>query len=577
MIFYSSNNNLVLILSIVGGVILAAAVLVFFLLKRNNKNKYLTKMDNLVSLVNIENKSQIDAYITRLANIAKKNENYVDISKMISKRFEDLMTNEKEKLVVRHKGLKERILNEKKIKKGLLDQIKSFESAVNQYVKEVKQIQKDLENYFIEGDRLRVRLTELQDKYQQILSDLDKYSSAIAICKNELLSYLSDVEMYFDVFDGNLSSAKYKEADKNLSNIEEMVMNLYGYIERIARYCNMVDEVIPNQLEELFYKNAELEEQGYVVSHAKVNEFIANVKTLLESCKASFKRLYFSEFEDISYDIQNKLAEVHARLDQEVVCKHELDEKYQQVNDKFAFASSEFISTKRSFYLMLDFYKLPSEYHEKFQNFQSNATKLTDLKREYDESIFVNAKNPASYMLIKVGKIETVADEVLDDIKFFNSYFNTTKEYVENTFEKTHYLLEEITKSIGKVRKSKCKPVYEKYIDKANNTLDLLKQVNQLLLKKPIEIEILHQSFASLVSNAEELIKMINNDLENYNMVEKCIIFANPLRSQFVEVDKLLREIEELFVEGDYIQAQEKLNYILNNYHPAAFDSFNGK
>ena len=60
-------------------------------------------------------------------------------------------------------------------------------------------------------------------------------------------------------------------------------------------------------------------------------------------------------------------------------------------------------------------------------------------------------------------------------------------------------------------------------------------------------------------------------------MVEKCIIFANPLRSQFVEVDKLLREIEELFVEGDYIQAQEKLNYILNNYHPAAFDSFNGK
>ena len=34
--------------------------------------------------------------------------------------------------------------------------------------------------------------------------------------------------------------------------------------------------------------------------------------------------------------------------------------------------------------------------------------------------------------------------------------------------------------------------------------------------------------------------------------------------------------IEELFVEGDYVQAQEKLNYILNNYHPAAFDLFKG-
>ena len=41
------------------------------------------------------------------------------------------------------------------------------------------------------------------------------------------------------------------------------------------------------------------------------------------------------------------------------------------------------------------------------------------------------------------------------------------------------------------------------------------------------EIEILHQSFASLVSNAEELVKLINNDLQNYNMVEKCIVFVS--------------------------------------------------
>ena len=87
---------------------------------------------------------------------------------------------------------------------------------------------------------------------------------------------------------------------------------------------------------------------------------------------------------------------------------------------------------------------------------------------------------------------------------------------------------------------------------------------------------IYNYSFDFIYGVKGQSIQMINNDLENYNMVEKCIVFANPLRSQFVEVDKLLKEIEELFVEGDYIQAQEKLNYILNNYHPAAFDSFNG-
>ena len=43
-------------------------------------------------------------------------------------------------------------------------------------------------------------------------------------------------------------------------------------------------------------------------------------------------------------------------------------------------------------------------------------------------------------------------------------------------------------------------------------------------------------------------------------------------RIQFVELNTLLEEIEELFKNENYIQAQEKLNYILNNYHPAAFD-----
>ena len=27
-------------------------------------------------------------------------------------------------------------------------------------------------------------------------------------------------------------------------------------------------------------------------------------------------------------------------------------------------------------------------------------------------------------------------------------------------------------------------------------------------------------------------------------------------------------------MKGEYIKAQDKINYVLNNYHPAAYDSF---
>ena len=124
-------------------------------------------------------------------------------------QFERLMTVEKDKLLIRQKGLKERVLNEQKIRRGLIEQIKSFENAIVQYKKEIKHIQTDLENYFKDGDALRIRLTNLQAQYQQVNADIEKYSSSLSLCKNELVNYLSDIEMYFDVFDDNLSAAKY--------------------------------------------------------------------------------------------------------------------------------------------------------------------------------------------------------------------------------------------------------------------------------------------------------------------------------------------------------------------------------
>ena len=109
-----------------------------------------------------------------------------------------------------------------------------------------------------------------------------------------------------------------------------------------------------------------------------------------------------------------------------------------------------------------------------------------------------------------------------------------------------------------------------------NSTLSSLKAVHQILLKKPIDIETLDNKFANLVSKADDLASDINIELENYQLVLKCIIYANPLRSQFVEVNKTLDEVDELFNSGNYLAAQEKINVILNEYHPAAFDSFKG-
>lgn len=575
MLIFAENKNLLWLYILIS--VVAIAIIVFFvfmILKRMNKNQYLSKIDNYLNQIEIENKTQLDSYINRLKNISKKNDDYVPIYEQISAQFEKLTHADRDKLILRQKGLKDRILTEPKFSKGLLDQFKSFESAIAQYKKEIIRIQKDLESYFEEGDKLRIKLTELQKQYQQIHSDLDKYSATLDICINELKSYLIDIEYLFDLLDDDISSARYIEANKKNIKVEKMLVNVYGNIETIAQYCEMVDIVIPNQLSDLYNKSKELETKGYVVSHARVNDFINNTNEILSSCKNDFRHLCFGNFQDILMEIQNKMSEVHAHLDQEVMSKKELDEKYVLLDSKIATATSEFIKTKRQYATMQDFYKLPDEIYDKFNIFQGNATKLSDLKREFEGYILVKAKHPASFMLEKLTNMDNLANIVLDEVTFLVNYFKNLKEFVEETYQKSEELAISLSLTIGKVRKEKSKAVYYKYVEKVSQSLSVLKSINHLLMQKPIDVSTLYTEFSSIVSSCDDLQHAIEVELNNYQIVEKSIIFANPLRYGFKEVDGMLNEIEQLFKEGNYKLAQDKLNYILNNYHPAAYDSF---
>ena len=375
------------------------------------------------------------------------------------------------------------------------------------------------------------------------------------------------------MLDENILAARYKEANSKLEKIKSDLLNVYGSIETIAQYCNILEVVIPDQLVHLKDKNDELEQKGYVVINASVYETNENINNLLERTKAEFAVLNYSNFETVSNKISNKITEVHAKLDQEVMATQELDKKYAIVSEKNKTCDKEFIKTKRQFYSMQEFYKLPEEIVGRFNKFQSNATLLSSLNTEYSGFIYTDAKRSASYLLEKVANMDSLADTVFDDVDYFNKYFMNLKSYVDSIYSSVKELLTSLSLTIGKLRTLKCKRMYYKYIEEATKHLNLLKKYNEILFNKPIDISSL-EGFNELISSTNQLIDAIEVEISNYETVLKSIVFANPLRYQFKEVDTKLIEIEQLFKDGNYALAQEKLNYILNDYHQAAYASF---
>ncbi len=578
MLKFNFLLSIITIIIIIASAVVVLGLTIFLLVyKFSNKKHYLSKIDSQLENINIKNRNQIEAYLNRLNAISNRNEDYVSLYDSYKERFDELDVDKRDSLILKHSELKEKIATAPKLDKTIINKIKSFENDVNAYVNECEQLNVDLKQLFLEADELRIELTKYQNQYQEVLNDVNKYNQSLNICINELTEYLNNIEMYFELLDDNIISASYDLARKNLNEIKGMLANVYGNIELIAQYCNKVDVIIPQQLDDLLAKNNKLEDEGYVVSHAYVYEFIDNTNEILKQCKASFKLLSFGNFDDTFKEIQNKIAEVHAHLDNEVMAKNELDEKFKIVNGKINTAENDFIKTKRQFSRMIDYYKLPEEINSRFDNFQKNATYLADLKREYDGYIIVNAKIPASFMLEKVSKMDLISSEILSDIEYFTSYFQDIKNYAERSFIRVNELTTTLIVTIGKLRKTKCNAVYKKYIDAVNLNLTSLKEYKNLLLQKPIDLAKLLAEFSTIDASSSDLIKNINIDYDNYQTVKKCIIFTNPLRYQFADVDLALREVEDLFMKGEYVKAQDKINYVLNNYHPAAYDSFKGQ
>ena len=578
MLKFNFLLSTITIIIIIAALVVILGLTIFLLVyKFSNKKHYLSKIDSQLESINIKNRNQLEAYLNRLNAISNRNEEYVSLYDSYKEKFDELDVDKRDSLILKHSELKEKIATAPKLDKTIINKIKSFESDVIAYANECEQLNVNLKQLFLEADELRVELTKYQNQYQEVLNDLNKYNQSLNICINELTEYLNNIEMYFELLDDNIISASYDLARKNLNEIKGMLANVYGNIELIAQYCNKVDVIIPQQLDDLLAKNNKLEDEGYVVSHAYVYEFIDNTNEILKQCKANFKLLSFGNFDDTFKEIQNKIAEVHAHLDNEVMAKNELDEKFKIVNGKINAAENDFIKTKRQFSRMIDYYKLPEEINSRFDNFQKNATYLADLKREYDGYIIVNAKIPASFMLEKVSKMDLISSEILSDIEYFTSYFQDIKNYAESSFIRVNELTTTLIVTVGKLRKIKCNAVYKKYIEEVNLYLNSLKEYKNLLLQKPIDLAKLLAEFSTIDASSSDLIKKINIDYDNYQTVKKCIIFTNPLRYQFADVDLALREVEDLFMKGEYIKAQDKINYVLNNYHPAAYDSFKGQ
>ena len=94
---------------------------------------------------------------------------------------------------------------------------------------------------------------------------------------------------------------------------------------------------------------------------------------------------------------------------------------------------------------------------------------------------------------------------------------------------------------------------------------------------KPIRISYIKEQFNSIQGNVLDLIQLIKQRVQEANLAAQSIIYANQLRSEFNQVDQLLKEAESNYAQQNYKETAEMVIQILKEYHPVAYQMLGGK
>ena len=214
---------------------------------------------------------------------------------------------------------------------------------------------------------------------------------------------------------------------------------------------------------------------------------------------------------------------------------------------------------------------------ERFVQFQHAAAHLSDKKREFEGFIFSNSRNPYSFMVQKMNLIQLENQKIEEEIHFFNQYFFDMKQYAEDIYVKGQELACQLIFTMGLVRQNNLDIILDYFQTEIQSSLTSLKNVRTELQTKPIRISYLKEQFIVIQRNVHDLIQLIKQRIQEANLAAQAIIYANQLRSEFNQVDQLLKEAESNYLQQNYKETAEMIIQILKDYHPVAYQILGGK
>ena len=433
----------------------------------------------------------------------------------------------------------------------------------------IKKILGELNELVGSEEKNREEIDGLKEQYRENKKNLLSHRHSFGSAEASLEALLENIQAKFIEFDEKTDNGNYLEARETVLSIQAMLEQVSSKMESIPALLHDCQSIIPAQVSDLKDGVREMAAQGYVLDHLNAEKEVEEIGKELTEYRASLEKGDVEIAEQGIQGLKERVEKLFDLLEAEVLAKQYITKTEHEAKETLVKAITESKTLKEETKHIQESYHL----NDKELSAQTNVEQqLKGLLKRFELIDHRITENDTAQSLIKLELEEAKQqlDALVEEQKVLMEKLSALRKDEMAARDKVWDLSKKISELIRIVSKSNMPGLSQEYKYLLEDANESIKQVNEKLEEKPLDIPVVQQYLEIAVLTVEKLEASTEEIVETVMLAERVIQYGNRYRSRYPSVDRGLREAEEYFRNYDYRDALEQAATSIEEVDPGA-------
>lgn len=561
-----STTGIALLSVLVPLCIAGLAVLGFFLHKRSYKHtsaNFRKRFDEAHTLLTADCKTMVD----RLSVLAKANQEFAAHYQERSQQYKDIF--QKKDKAVEHSLNSLDDLIAAKDYKGIKEVEPDIEKSLNEFVRATHSFNTDLTSILDDDNEVHTASVTAKKKYRRIKNFYASHERELVALSSPFTIILSNAEAAFKKFDECADSAKFSEAKKTVSDLEQVLDGVLAVMEDLPSLEASLNTVIPEKQSIMNQHYQEMIAEDYIVSHLNVpalNQRIEDVRNEVT------EKLGLMDVYGVRQELDGLLTSI---MDMESCFEEEKTAKRLFESSQGSILDNSFNTEKRYSELinLLPQYQstfvLNVKYVEQMKSLRTDIEAIGYLKRELDTYLDTQNRQPYTVIVKKISDLQNEMKKTERTMNDYEAYIASLKEDSSRVYQGLRGQYVRLLKSQNCLLEMNVPSYVKKMTPEFTNAYQKIAEITSMVMTMPIDVVQATKAYQPFKEESDRLMDSVAYAITKADEAETCLTYANAYRGEFSDSHNDLDNAEKAFAEADFSVASNYALSVIKTFNPA--------